>query len=71
MKWKPGFKTLLNLPKNSTVLTVFGDTILIDKLIRITSSTTAGITHSQPNAPIAKAGTTISNNGTIKRIIEK
>ena len=34
IKWKPCLKTLLYLPKNSTVLTVFGWTILTDNAIK-------------------------------------
>ncbi|NCO31495.1 hypothetical protein GW891_01425 [bacterium] len=37
MKFKPGLKILLYLPKNSTVFTVFGVTTLVDNDISIIS----------------------------------
>jgi hypothetical protein len=68
MKWKPGLKILLNLPKNSTVLIVLGVTILIESAINIISATTAK-TIAQPPIANARIGRTINNKGTKKRAI--
>ena len=51
---------LLYLPKNSTVFTVFGDTILTDKTIKITSITIAQIKTSEPG--IITQATKTKNN---------
>jgi hypothetical protein len=67
MKWKPGLRILLNLPKNSTVLTVLGVTILIDNATKIISNTIANtIAPPFPEARVA-IGTSINNIGTNKR----
>jgi hypothetical protein len=65
IKFKPGLRTLLNLPKNSTVLTVFGDTILIERAIKIRSNKILRINHHSIQIDQTEIiGTTKSKRGT-------
>jgi hypothetical protein len=63
MKFNHGLKTLLNLPKNSTVLTVLGDTNLIAKTAITISRITALRIRSLQNNTKVKIGNNTNTTG--------
>jgi len=69
IKLKPGLNILLYFQKNSTVITVLGLTILIDKEANIISKIIAGTNQATHKPQINPKGTTIKASGTINQII--
>jgi hypothetical protein len=70
MKLNPGLNILLYFQKTSTVITVFGLTILIDNEAKIISNIIAGTNQAAQSGDIInQTGTTIKAKGTINQSI--